>query len=121
MRKIGSRVALLFTLISVALVPLFARSESIIALLQQLNGLYSMPVLAAFICALVFKNVSAKAIKWGLVFGVLLYALFTFIWSPLHFIHLMAITLLATILVTLVFSRLFAQPVIAPVAEPTLD
>ncbi|MCG9754224.1 solute:sodium symporter family transporter [Shewanella insulae] len=121
-RKIGTRVALLFTLISVALVPLFARSESIIALLQQLNGLYSMPVLAAFICALVFKNVSAKAIKWGLVFGVLLYALFTFVWSPLHFIHLMAITLLTTILVTLALNRLlFAGPVVVPATEPTLD
>ena len=121
-RKIGTRIALLFTLVSVALVPLFARSESIIALLQQLNGLYSMPVLAAFICALAFKNVSARAIKWGLVFGVLLYALFTFVWSPLHFIHLMAITLLATILVTLALSRLLsARPALAPAPEPTLD
>ncbi|MCZ4335819.1 solute:sodium symporter family transporter [Shewanella colwelliana] len=104
-RKIGTRVALIFTLISVALVPVFAQSESIIALLQQLNGLYSMPVLAAFICALVFKNVNAKAIKCGLVFGVLLYAIFTFVWSPLHFIHLMALTLAATIIVTLGLSQ----------------
>ncbi|WP_076414311.1 solute:sodium symporter family transporter [Shewanella sp. UCD-KL12] len=104
-RKIGTRVALVFTLISVSLVPVFAKSESIISLLQQLNGLYSMPVLAAFICALVFKNVHAKAIKIGLVFGVLVYAVFTFIWSPFHFIHMMAITLLATILVTLALSK----------------
>lgn len=104
-RKIGSRVALIFTLISVCLVPVFAQSDSIISLLQQLNGLYSMPVLAAFICALVFKNVHAKAIKCGLVFGVLVYAVFTFIWSPLHFIHMMAITLFATILVTLALSK----------------
>ncbi|WP_394201389.1 solute:sodium symporter family transporter [Shewanella waksmanii] len=109
-RKIGTRVALAFTCIAVALVPLFAQSESIIALLQQLNGLYSMPVLAAFICALVFKNVSAGAIKSGLVFGVGLYALFTFVWTPLHFIHLMAITLLATILVTLTLNRLLFKP-----------
>ncbi|MGS0729731.1 sodium:solute symporter family transporter, partial [Shewanella sp. 0m-11] len=48
-RKIGTRVALVFTLISLCLVPVFAQSASIISLLQQLNGLYSMPVLAAFI------------------------------------------------------------------------
>ncbi|MFT5788749.1 MAG: SSS family solute:Na+ symporter [Shewanella sp.] len=104
-KKIGSRVAIIFTIISVALVPVFAESKSIISLLQKLNGLYSMPVLAAFICALVFKNVSAKAIKVGLVFGVLVYAVFTFVWSPFHFIHMMAITLAATILVTLFLSR----------------
>lgn len=104
-RKVGTRIALVFTLISVALVPVFAQSESIIALLQQLNGLYSMPVLAAFICALVFKNVNAGAIKVGLVFGVFMYAIFTFVWSPLHFIHMMAITLACTIAVTLLLSK----------------
>lgn len=109
-RKIGTRIALLFTLVSVCLVPLFAKSESIIALLQQLNGLYSMPVLAAFICALVFKNVHAKAIKLGIIFGVGLYAVFTFVWSPLHFIHLMAITLAATVTVTLLLSRFVFSP-----------
>ncbi len=104
-KKVATRVALFFTVVSVLLVPLFAKSESIIALLQKLNGLYSMPVLAAFICALLFKNVSATAIKVGLVFGVVLYAVFTFVWSPLHYIHLMAITLLATVVFTLVLSK----------------
>jgi SSS family solute:Na+ symporter len=117
-RKIGSRVALVFTIIALMLVPVFAESKSIISLLQQLNGLYSMPVLAAFICALAFNNVSAKAIKVGLVFGVLIYAIFTFIWSPFHFIHMMAITLVATILLTLALSRfVFTKPQpIAPIA-----
>ncbi|MCL1079719.1 solute:sodium symporter family transporter [Parashewanella spongiae] len=106
-KKVGSRVALVFTLIALCLVPVFAQSESIISLLQQLNGLYSMPVLAAFICALVFKNVHARAIKIGLVIGVGIYAVFTFIWSPLHFIDLMAITLAMTIGITLILSKVF--------------
>ena len=104
-KKVATRVALFFTVISLALVPIFAKSESIIALLQQLNGLYSMPVLAAFICALLFKNVNATAIKVGLLFGVAVYAIFTFVWSPLHYIHLMAITLLATVIFTLILSK----------------
>ncbi|MBM7071427.1 solute:sodium symporter family transporter [Shewanella sp. 202IG2-18] len=104
-KKIATRVALFFTVVSLSLVPVFANSDSIIALLQQLNGLYSMPVLAAFICALAFKNVHATAIKVGLIFGVTVYAIFTFVWSPLHYIHLMAITLLVTVLFTLMLSR----------------
>ncbi|WP_152619126.1 hypothetical protein [Shewanella sp. cp20] len=40
----------------------------------------------------------------------------------LYFIHLMAITLLATILVTLALSRLLsARPALAPAPEPILD
>ncbi|RLV60590.1 solute:sodium symporter family transporter [Parashewanella curva] len=110
-RKIGTRVALLFTVLSLCLVPIFAKASSIIAFLQQLNGLYSMPVLAAFICALMFKNVHATAIKIGLVFGVALYSVFTFVWQPwgLHYIHLMAITLAATVVFTLMLSRLWLQ------------
>ncbi len=118
-KKIGSRIALAFTLVSLCLVPVFAQSESIISLLQQLNGLYSMPVLAAFICALVFKNVHASAIKVGIVIGVGVYAVFTFIWSPLHFIDLMAITLAMTVGITLILSKVFHHysPVTYPVTS----
>ena len=89
-----------------ALVPLFENAKSIIALLQQLNGLYSMPVLAIFIVAVLFSRVNGRAARYGLVFGALLYALFTFAWSPLHYIHLMFITLVATIGFILALSKL---------------
>lgn len=109
-KKIGQRVALLFTVVSVLLVPLFEKSESIIAMLQQLNGLYSMPVLAAFLMALFFKNIMGKAVRIGLVFGALLYAFFTFVWSPLHYIHLMFITLVSSIGLTLLLNKVLANP-----------
>lgn len=105
-KQAGTWVAVLFALVAVALVPLFESAESIIHLLQKLNGLYSMPVLAAFLVAVIFKQIQGKAIQFGLVFGVCLYAFFTFVWSPLHYIHLMFITLLACILITLVVNRL---------------
>ena len=105
-RSVGTKVSLVFTIVSLALVPVYENATSIIALLQQLNGLYSMPVLAAFIVALGWKNIKASAIKIGLVCGVSIYAFFTFVWSPFHFIHLMAITLLVTILLTLLINKL---------------
>ena len=105
-RRIGQRVALICAVVAVALVPLFENAKSIIALLQQLNGLYSMPVLAIFIVAVLFSRVNGRAARYGLVFGALLYALFTFAWSPLHYIHLMFITLVATIGFILALSKL---------------
>ena len=77
---------------------------------QQLNGLLSMPILSVFIVGLVFTNVAPAAAGIALLSGVALYSTFTFVWTPLHYIHLMAITLafcLATALLTnrVVFGR----------------
>lgn len=105
-KRIGQRVAIVFTLVSLAMVPLYQNAQSIIATLQQLNGLYSMPVLAAFIVAIFFRGANARAVRWALVFGAALYAVFTFVWTPLHYIHLMFVTLVATIGFALVGSRL---------------
>lgn len=116
-KVIGQRVALLFTLGSLAMVPFYEQSRSIVDTLQRLNGLYSMPVLAAFLAAILFARISANAVKLGMVFGVALYAVFTFLWSPLHYIHLMAITLASSMVVMLLAERLVfraRQPVLAP-------
>jgi solute:Na+ symporter, SSS family len=118
-RRIGQRVALLFTAISLAMVPLYQHSTSIIATLQQLNGLYSMPVLAAFIVAVAFTRIDPRAVRIGVLFGAVLYAVFTFAWSPLHYIHLMFITLASSIALMWLLSRTMgARPLPAPVVGP---
>ena len=104
---------MLFTAGSPAMVPLYEHAQSIIALLQQLNGLYSMPVLAIFITAVAMPWVNGIAGRVGLVFGAVLYAVFTFVWSPLHYIHLMFVTLVSTLLVILVTDRLLRRRVVA--------
>ena len=108
-KRVGQRVSVAFALVSLAMVPLYQHAESIIATLQQLNGLYSMPVLAAFIVAVLFARVDTRAVRAGLLFGAALYAVFTFAWTPLHYIHLMFITLVATIAVTWVLDRLLGD------------
>jgi SSS family solute:Na+ symporter len=42
----------------------------------------------------------------ALAFGVGLYGFFTFVWTPLHYIHLMVITLFSCIAVALLLNRL---------------
>jgi len=111
-RRVGNYVAVVYTVLPVLLVPLFANARSIIDVLQRLNGLYSMPVLAAFLAALFMRGTHGLAVRWGLLFGVALYAVFTFVWAPLHYIHLMAITLASTLLLMAGLSRL--MPAKAP-------
>lgn len=105
-KRVGQVVSLVFTVVAVALVPLYQNAQSIVDTLQRLNGLYSMPVLAAFLAAIFMRRIDPRAVKWGIGFGALLYAVFTFWWSPLHYIHLMAITLAATLAVMVALDRL---------------
>lgn len=105
-KRIGQAVAVVFTVVGLAMVPVFQNAQSIIDLLQRLNGLYSMPVLAAFLAAIFFSRLNATAVKAGILFGAGLYAVFTFAWSPLHYIHLMAITLASTLAVMFAVDRM---------------
>ncbi|UIP06177.1 SLC5 family protein [Erythrobacter sp. SDW2] len=84
--RLNRIVGLIAMVGSVALVPLYASATSIINLLQELNGLLSMPILSAFIAALMFRNMDARAAVAGLVWGFGLYACHTFyLYVPKNF------------------------------------
>lgn len=108
--KLSGIVTLLLTCLTLVLVPVYQQAESIINLLQQLNGLLSMPILSIFIVGLLFKNVDARAAIIAVVFGVVMYGGMTFSFSPfyvtLHYIHLMPITLFSCIAVALLSNKL---------------
>lgn len=53
-----------------------------------------------------FSGIRAPAVMLSLVFGVALYAVFTWMWTPAHYIHLMLVTLVATIAVALAANML---------------
>lgn len=108
--KLAAGVSSLLTVVAVLLVPLYQNATSIINLLQQLNGLTSMPILSAFIAGLLFRGVAASAAIAGVVWGVALYALFTFYLAPegivtLHYIHFMVPTLVTSVAAALAFNR----------------
>ncbi|MBK8858088.1 MAG: sodium/solute symporter [Opitutaceae bacterium] len=106
-----------FALLSIALVPLYQGADSIIQLIQQLLGLFSMPILAAFITGLLFRNVEARAVIATILFGAVLYALLSFAWpawhtrhptsipAAPHFLHLMFVTLWSCVAFALALNR----------------
>ena len=109
--RLASIVSALFTASSIAMIPTFENAESIINLLQQLNGLSSMPILSAFIVGLLFTGVRAEAAICGVIWGLGLYAAFTFYLDPnglvgLHYIDFMLVTLLTSVLASLIANRL---------------
>lgn len=79
--RVSTIFSLIMVVLAIAMVPVFANAESLINLLQQLYGLGSMPVLAAFTLALLFNDVDYRTAMIGVVFGVSFYAVHTFILS----------------------------------------
>lgn len=115
--KLAAMVSVLLTITSIALVTVYIDAASadpedfsIINLLQQLNGLLSMPILSAFVAGLLFRNVDALAAIAGVIWGVALYGAFTFVWQPagliaMHYIDFMVVTLVTSVLAALAVNR----------------
>ena len=109
--KLGAAMSVLATVLAIVMVPVFMNAESIINLLQQLNGLSSMPILSAFIVGLLFRGVAARSAIAGVVWGIGLYALFTFNEAfealvGIHYIDFMVVTLFTSVAAALAFNRL---------------
>ncbi|MDT8429426.1 MAG: SLC5 family protein [Pseudomonadales bacterium] len=104
--RVSAIITVLMIVFAVALVPVYSGAVSIINLVQELNGLLSMPILSCFIVGLVFKNVDARAAIIAVIFGVSLYAFFSFVWMPIHYIHMMLFTLISCVLVALACNRI---------------
>jgi SSS family solute:Na+ symporter len=107
--KLSGWVTVLLTVLTLVLVPIYQQAESIINLLQQLNGLLSMPILSIFIVGLAFKNVDARAGIAAVIMGIFMYAFLTFDFSPIklswHYIHVMPITLIACVCFALLVNK----------------
>ncbi len=109
-KTLSGIVTMGFVAVSILLVPLYQGADSIINLVQELWGLVSMPILSVFIVGLLFNNVKANAAIIAVVFGTLLYAFFTFVWMPIHYIHMMFITLIICVSTALFVNRfIFGQ------------
>ena len=103
--KLNAIITSVFVVIALALVPVYASQESIINTVQQLYGLLSMPILSAFIVGLMFNDVDSRAAIIAVVAGVAIYAVFSFVWTPFHYIHMMAITLVSCVVIAVAVSK----------------
>ncbi len=101
-------VSVIMVILAFIMFPVFLHAENLINLVQELYGFLSMPILAAFMVGLLFKNVDATAVIIAVILGVLLYAFFTRVWPMLpggNYIHMMAITLIFSVLISLIINK----------------
>jgi len=115
-KKLSLWVSIIMVIMAFMMIPIFNNPEqSIINTVQRLYGLLSMPILAAFIVGLLFKNIDARSVIISVICGIIFYY---WMLLPLaenasmetqnvkfHYIHLMAINLLAMIIVSLSLNK----------------
>ena len=80
--KYGKIFGVILALAAMCIAPLIANAGSLFDYLQEINGIYSIPILTIIVVGFTTKKVPAIAAKIGLISGCLLYIISQFILQP---------------------------------------
>lgn len=80
--KYGKTFGIILAIVAMIIAPFLSSLESIFSYLQQVNGVYSIPILTIIFIGFVTKKVPAIAAKVGLFSGSILYIISEFILRP---------------------------------------
>jgi len=80
--KYGKTFGMILAIGAMFIAPLIANAGSLFAYLQEVNGIYSIPILTIIVVGYLTKRVPAIAAKIGLASGCLLYILSQFVMQP---------------------------------------
>ena len=99
--KIGKWTSAILAIVSISIAPFVANApEGLYQLLQQLNGIFFIPIASVIIAGFLFPNVTAKGAKAGLLFGLLFYVIMDYvIVVNLHFVHIWGIEFVLNMIV----------------------
>lgn len=137
--KYGKTFGIILAIAAMFIAPLIANAGSLFAYLQEVNGIYSIPILTIIVVGYLTKRVPAIAAKIGLASGCLLYIISQFIMQPYfinkavstakasgivdeatlalvraeaypHFLDIMAILFLLNVVIMLLIGKLKPRP-----------
>lgn len=109
MVRIGKSVSIILAIVSIVAAPMVAGApEGLYQLLQQLNGIFFIPIASIMLAGLFLPRVSALAAKTALFFGLTFYLLTTFVLEVgIHFVHIWGIEFVLNMVIMLVISRFY--------------
>ncbi len=107
--RIGKLTSTILAVFAILAAPLVADApEGLYQLLQQLNGIFFIPVASIILAGFFIPRVSAQGAKAALFVGLTFYITCTFILqSQLHFIHIWGIEFVLNMVVMLGVSQVF--------------
>ncbi|CAM1344965.1 solute:sodium symporter family transporter [Tenacibaculum amylolyticum] len=138
--KYGKIFGVILAIAAMIIAPFLSSLESIFTYLQQVNGIYSIPILTIIFVGFVTKKVPAIAAKIGLLTGSILYIISEFVLRPNfvtkaltnakvsgvanpeelelvtagaypHFLHIMAILFVLNTIIMLIIGKLYPKKV----------
>jgi SSS family solute:Na+ symporter len=114
--KAGKTFGIVLAVFSMAIAPLLYGVEGgIFTYLQELNGSYSVPILAIIIVGVFSKRVTGKAANIAIVFSVVTYLVSLYIIKPIfvesgayfpHFLHIMGVIFVLALVIMFVVSAI---------------
>lgn len=136
--KYGKIFGIVLAFAAMFIAPLIANAGSLFEYLQEVNGIYSIPILTIIVVGYLTKRVPAIAAKIGIISGSLLYILSQFVLKPIrvdnalaeaaaagitdpaalavveaeaypHYLHVMALLFVMNILIMLLIGRFFPR------------
>lgn len=109
--KIGKWTSAILAVFAIGIAPFVANApEGLYQLLQQLNGIFFIPIASVIIVGFLFPRVSAAGAKIGLVFGLLFYVIMYYVVEVnLHFVHIWGIEFVLNILIMHIASFLLPK------------
>ncbi|WP_276165835.1 solute:sodium symporter family transporter [Zobellia alginiliquefaciens] len=98
---IGKSTSAILAVLAIGIAPFVANApDGLYQLLQQLNGIFFIPIASVIIAGFLFPRVSATGAKAGLGFGLLFYVVMYYVIEVnLHFIHIWGIEFVLNILI----------------------
>jgi SSS family solute:Na+ symporter len=123
--RVGKYFGIIVGALAAAGAPALAAADSIFEYLQQVNGLYSVPIISIFLMGIVTRRADGRGARAGILVGLASYSWFTFAGvEGLHWLHGYAISFVAASLATLALSAGSQGQVVdatAAAPEPRLE
>lgn len=116
---IGKSTSSILAVFAILAAPLVAGApDGLYQLLQQLNGIFFIPVASIMLAGFFLKNISATAAKAALFFGLSFYIITTFILKVnIHFIHIWGIEFVLNMIIMFVVSHYYPRKTFTDKAE----
>ncbi|QWX82805.1 solute:sodium symporter family transporter [Cellulophaga sp. HaHaR_3_176] len=107
--KIGKLTSAVLAIFAILVAPMVANApDGLYQLLQQLNGIFFIPIASIMLAGFFLKKVSATGAKAALFIGLAFYILTTFIFKvDIHFVHIWGIEFVLNIIVMFTVSYFF--------------
>jgi len=108
---VGRSVSSILAVFAILAAPMVARApEGLYQLLQQLNGIFFIPIASIMLAGFFMGRVSAMGAKVALIFGLLYYIITTFILKvDIHFIHNWGIEFVLNVLLMFAVSYFYPR------------